>query len=740
MPAENINSEALTEALAANMRLDQFEESEISSVVRDIGSISDRQIRMKVISLCHALSRISSTLVPKSLKHILHASELLVPEDLVRWLERSLEILDSSGLREFVLFMVKDHAENLRPFMNPEFPTYHGSEGTLELYLRGITGRDLSVAPDHESYTDLKTVYLPRGISSFPDHNMNLTLYEFMAVHKWAEIALKTLEAEPSDSGSGDAEISDFEGLFERFKFRDLAVDLYSILEAFLIDTFLSKELPGLMRRVADLKTAEFAGRPALGDLSEKTAFVEAIYQYYLTRSFKGLCPQILATILPDLVESGTSLNRKRLVSLLVSFYSAAENTPGEYNPERPFFFFGTIRPDRISERRSIREEEKKRKVREILLNLVSFLRPHDLKKLKKISGKLREDQEYLLLRGMTIETDDGVKDAVRQGLSGAVVVTGKEIKGDPVIWTIDEVHTGVEETKERKDGYKYDEWDYRRGDYKRKWCTVYEVDSETGDESFIEFTIGKYAGIIKQLRDRFELLRPDPKLAPRNREGDMIDLEAAVNAYADRKAGLAPDENLFFRMEKKTRDMAVLFLVDMSESTKGWVTTAEKEALIILCEAFEKLGDRYAISGFSGTSRSECSYFKIKTFAEAYSFEVKRRISGIEPKAYTRMGPPIRHSHYILSRSDARRKILFIISDGRPQDIAGYSGDYAIEDTRMSLIELKKKGIIPICITMDREAKAYIPHMYGDANYFIIDDPGKLPRKITEIYSRIAF
>lgn len=41
--------------------------------------------------------------------------------------------------------------------------------------------------------------------------------------------------------------------------------------------------------------------------------------------------------------------------------------------------------------------------------------------------------------------------------------------------------------------------------------------------------------------------------------------------------------------------------MIDMSGSTKGWINDAERESLVLLCEALEKLGDRYAIYGFSG-------------------------------------------------------------------------------------------------------------------------------------------
>ena len=120
---------------------------------------------------------------------------------------------------------------------------------------------------------------------------------------------------------------------------------------------------------------------------------------------------------------------------------------------------------------------------------------------------------------------------------------------------------------------------------------------------------------------------------------GEEIDIDAVVEAYADLKTGAEMTDLLFTKLHKVDRDIAVMFMVDMSGSTKGWINEAEREALVLLCEALEILGDRYAIYGFSGMTRKRCELFRIKCFDQAYGEEVQTRISGIRPQDYTRMG-----------------------------------------------------------------------------------------------------
>jgi nitric oxide reductase NorD protein len=176
-----------------------------------------------------------------------------------------------------------------------------------------------------------------------------------------------------------------------------------------------------------------------------------------------------------------------------------------------------------------------------------------------------------------------------------------------------------------------------------------------------------------------------------------------------------------------------------MSGSTRGWINRSIKESLVVMSEALEILGDRYAIYGFSGMTRKRCELYRVKSFAEVYGDEVKRRISGIEPKDYTRMGPPIRHMGKLLSEEEAKVRLLVTLSDGKPDDYDSYKGDYAVEDTRQSLIEAKQRGIHPFCITIDKAAHSYIAHMYGEVNYIFLSDVRDLPYRLAEIYRRLT-
>jgi nitric oxide reductase NorD protein len=197
--------------------------------------------------------------------------------------------------------------------------------------------------------------------------------------------------------------------------------------------------------------------------------------------------------------------------------------------------------------------------------------------------------------------------------------------------------------------------------------------------------------------------------------------------------------DRLFTKMHKEERNVAVIFMVDMSGSTKGWINEAERESLILLCEVIQILGDRFAIYGFSGMTRTRCELFKIKAFDEEYDDEIKGRISNIQPKDYTRMGVFIRHMTRLFNEIDASTKLLITISDGKPDDYDTYRGEYGVEDTRQALYEAHRDGIHPYCITIDEEAREYLPHMYGAANYSVIDDVAQLPRKVSDIYRRLT-
>jgi nitric oxide reductase NorD protein len=282
---------------------------------------------------------------------------------------------------------------------------------------------------------------------------------------------------------------------------------------------------------------------------------------------------------------------------------------------------------------------------------------------------------------------------------------------------------------------YSYDEWDFRRGAYRKKWCTVREMTPPPVRGTLVEQVLARYRGQVASLRRQFELMRQECRRVRRQKDGDEIDIDAVVEAWADFHAGSMPSENLFTRLFRDNRDIAVLFLVDMSASTEGWINTAIKESLVLLTQAMELLNDRYAIYGFSGMQRTGCQYYVIKEFSEEYGEQVEGRITGINARDYTRMGPAIRHSIEKLMDVDARLRILLTLSDGKPEDYDEYKGPYAIEDTRRALFEAREYGIRPFCITIDSEAREYLPRLYGAANYILVPDVRLLHRRVPEIY-----
>jgi len=287
--------------------------------------------------------------------------------------------------------------------------------------------------------------------------------------------------------------------------------------------------------------------------------------------------------------------------------------------------------------------------------------------------------------------------------------------------------------------GLLYDEWDFRRQGFRKNWCRLNLKRLHAVKGTFVRNTLEKYRGQIIQLKRQFEMLRTQHLFVGRQRDGEDVDLDALTEAYADIRAGQVPSERLYVRLQRDQRDIAALFLVDMSSSTEGWVGTALKESLVLLSEALDSLGDRYAIYGFSGMRRTRSEIYHIKEFAEPYTDEIRGRIAAIAPVDYTRMGPPIRHFTGVLSKVDAKVRLLIILTDGKPEDYDDYKGEYAIEDTRHALIEAKNAGIHPFCITIDWEAQDYMGHMLGEINYTFINDVRKLPLRVPEIYRMLT-
>lgn len=293
-----------------------------------------------------------------------------------------------------------------------------------------------------------------------------------------------------------------------------------------------------------------------------------------------------------------------------------------------------------------------------------------------------------------------------------------------------------------------YPEWDYWSGSYLAEWCAVRESRARGGNFELVERILRQHRPLVQHLKQQFEALRPERLRLTRQLDGDDLDLAAIVEAAADRRAGLSPSEKLYSRTLERERSIALACLVDLSGSTGAWidddprneqVIEVTRRALVFLCEALSVLEDRYAIFGFTGTTRKQCQIRVIKGFDEPYGTEVKGRIAGLSPGAYTRIGPAVRHVSSILARQPARLRLLLLISDGRPNDFDGYGGRYGIEDTRRALLEARQRGLATFALTIDAEARDYMPYMFGPYHYVVIEDVSALAVKLAEVYRRLT-
>ncbi len=636
--------------------------------------------------------------VPQALRQL----DLASVED---WVVHAMDLFDKMGLYPAcaVFRNIAGFADEVRDKLNGM--ALEDIAHVLELFVRGLSGRALKLDVGDEPYTDTETLFLPARVARLDDREQNFRLYKAMAAHQWAQTRYGTFRVSLTEALAGYADPHRAQRLFQT-------------LETIRLDARLAHDLTGLHREMTAL-------RAALGE-----QLYPAAWEAKITR---------LRSRQADVRDT---------LALLTELYDQ------ELPP--PVCYQGTLHPEDVEATMSARLA---REHFELHVALQQMLGEQE--------GKAAESSENLAERfSLTREENDselGGEFSMTINLDGQPIAPPEHVRQlmDSILQDLGEIpdeylhaagdggYRRAGEEKPDEDSWKasyqdegallYNEWDFRRQHYRKHWCVLRESDVPPSDEPFVARTRQKYAGLIHQLRKSFEALRGEEKLLKKQVNGDNVDFDALVEAWADMHTGREMSDRLFTKHHKHDRNIAVMFMVDMSGSTKGWINEAERESLVMLCEALEVLGDRYAIYGFSGMTRKRCELYRIKRFDEPYGEEVEKRIAGIQPKDYTRMGVTIRHLTKLLNEIEARTKLLITLSDGKPDDYDGYRGDYGIEDTRQALIEAHRCGIHPFCITIDSEARDYLPHLYGAVNWTLVEDVKKLPLKVSDIYRRLT-
>ena len=655
-----------------------------------------RRIASTHITLAWQFGRRAPALLPR-----------MEPRLLKAWAIHTCDVFDRTGLQNALRIMEQvDSFDEAQHQNDAAGALFEDIAPILGNFVCGLSGRRLKLEQGDAAWTDGERIVLPPLIATLPDLDDNFQLAKITVALLWAQTRFGSLRIDHATIAAGYAD-------------PERALTRLYALEILRLSAQIARELPGLHRQMQRLRGQLDPALPASWQPYEATL-------------------------------SSREATMDDSLALLAAAYDEADCP--QWSDQ------GCLRPDAIAAARSARLDIEKARLRIKLAELLDEHQANQAEALAEpesppeLNVEPRDENGQL---DFDITLDDAPiapPDGVKQLLTSVYLDFGEippdyltpagdgEYDPNRIFDQPEDTDSVWQGTYHEKGAELYPEWDHGRQHYRKNWCVMREKSVTPVYDDFYRDTLGKHAGVVKHLRKKFEALRDENRLEKRQTQGDEIDLDALIEALADARDGSEMSDRLFMRTHRAERNIAVAFLVDMSGSTKGWINEAEREALILLCEALELLGDRYAIYGFSGTTRKRCELFRIKTFDERYDDEVKARISGIRPQEYTRMGFALRHMTKLLNQVEAKTRVLVTLSDGRPDDYFDvYRGVYGVEDTRMALMEASRTGIHPFCITLDREARDYLPHMYGAARYIILDDVRQLPVKVTDIYRRIT-
>jgi hypothetical protein len=681
-------------------------------------------------------------------------------------------------------------------------------QGLLRKYITMLSGASASIRahegmrlrPLLEELPGENEIALPLRVDLLPTHEENLRVYRFLAAQLAGRREFGTYRFVPSagddepDAPSGSALVR-YLTAPER---PELVEELFLLAEGVRLHARLCAEYRGLAgdgRWVADELLARWQALPALS----RAQRLDAIFAVVLRGGANGpaewlagpATSLIVRLVEPLSLPGATVEDSMRVAEALAAALTAAEPALAQDDRELDGFMLDRITGDALLDQ-YINEDEGpptgeapwvrpappapdvQPTAEEMPLQLsdepddgnagTQAMSPEELRRLLESGANLRVTQGAgseieglgLYITDLIGKVPSEQLDELRRMLSDSEATPRRAVKRFR-----DE--TGDESY------FSYDEWDYHIDDYRSRWCRLYEVNLEGDSGEFFNQALGDYARLIPEVRRQFQRIRPEMYRTVRGLEdGEDFDLNAAIAARVDARAGLAPSSRLYVARKREERDVATLFLVDMSASTdepfaegtyggsgtpnrvasgRGGkprrIIDLTKETLVIMAEALEEIGDAYAIYGFSGHGRDRVEVYRVKSFAETLNGTVKARLGGIEPKRSTRMGTALRHAVEKLAGVTSRCKHLFLLSDGFPQDY-DYGQDrrsnvYGIRDTAAALREAEAAGVTPFCITVDKAGHDYLRQMCDENRYMVIEDITALPRELPKIYQRVV-
>ncbi len=427
--------------------------------------------------------------------------------------------------------------------------------------------------------------------------------------------------------------------------------------------------------------------------------------------------------------------------------FRAAKN----YKPFLPLVLWGEIVPRKLA-KPGMREdpvesapeakESEQEHTRKAKRNESDEIEKDDPLVLHRFESVLSWSEMMNISRDVDDDDEESAKKAANEqeeiGLANTSRKAATKLKFDLDLSPEDVVHERI------SDKFTYPEWDYRKGIYHADHCRVLARTASEMEEGVLWQPDREARKRIRAVKRQFEALRPRREKLLRQIDGDDLDMEAIIRARCDLAAFGESSNRVFTSVQNTGRDLAVAVLIDTSRSSESWIEGRQvidisREALMALALGLEACGDDSAIYAFSSLRRDRVDVTTVKEFDEALGPRVFSRIGALKPGFYTRLGAAMRHVTRQLADAGNEKKLLLVLTDGKPNDLDHYEGRYGVEDTTRAVREARRAGIAVFGVTIDKKAQSYFPYIFGQNAYAIAGHANDLTRALPLMYRHLV-
>lgn len=692
----------------------------VTSVMKLASMVSGGVIAALFDSLPTAASRLGDADLLRQYLALVHQLSAKAPRGLrpmLQHLDQLFDKLTLGGLRRWALWGAQAHGrdvENLAKYFGLETvdslavlqkerrgTLFVDTQRKLNFYLRALWGRDFHLRPtagDYETREGLKpfiefpVIYLP---DAFDDYGgiSGKELYRAACAHAAAHLAYtkKPISAEALNP---------------------VQMFMIGLIEDARVEHLAIQQFPGLKQLWLPLHEAAVDGRESR---DSALSFLECLARALLDREF----------------ETGDALIRETVAAFWEAFTARPEDNQISWD-------LGVTLYNKIKDRMAIPSLR--------ILEGIAIPYRDDNRFIWAFAEQFWEQAEYAPASERQVRRKVSVIEMVNE--------VDCELAGDDAqeIWTLetpfhlDQEGCTINELEGKEpvsDPYHYPEWDYQVQLHRPNWVTVLEKRQPRGDRELIDQILVEHKPIASRLKHIIDALQPRGLVRQRRQEdGDEIDLNAAIRAMIDIRMGEMPDPRINIRYIRKTRDLAVLVLLDLSESTNETLPGSDRaviqlarEATTVLAWAIDGIGDPFAIHGFASDGRHDVQYYRFKDFDQPFDDQAKARLAGMQGGLSTRMGAALRHAGKFLLRQPQQKKLLLLVSDGEPADIDERDPQYLRFDTKKAVEELATAGVMSYCLTLDPEADEYVSRIFGPNRYTVVDHVQRLPERLPALF-----